>query len=42
MSTACYQIHADVKVPVFHELKIKVDKRRLTRGIGFHSGSEKW
>ena len=43
MSMACYRIRVVVKVPAFHEWETRVNERiRRTRGVGFHSGSEKW
>ena len=43
MSMACGRSHVDVELPVSHELKIKIKEwERHTRGVGFHSGSEKW
>ena len=42
MSMAYYRIRVVAEVPVFHELKTRIKRRtRLTRGVGFHSGSEK-
>ena len=43
MSMACYRIRVAVKVPTLNEWKTRVSKgMRRTRGVGFHSGSEKW